>query len=145
MKPLVVFADPVEAIINYLAGKLASRSESHVLQPQPVEVSAWYPHESTPELPSIPHVQVNNDGTFEFHYPVAQRATVRITIWHDNPTPARQLASLVSGLMQTHPGDADVWSVTLLTGPLPNRDKDTGAYLVSMTFRVNIRPTEVAS
>lgn len=146
MKPLVVFPDPVESIITYLTARLAEyEDDDFVSEPQMVQVTAWYPHGSSLEAPAIPHVQVNLDGTFQVAYPVTKRATIRVAVWHANPSPAAKLASLVSGLMQTHPGDGRVFAVNLLTGEMPTRDPNSGFYLQSMTFRVFPRPTEFSA
>lgn len=137
MMPLVTFADPTRAIVDYLAVYLPDRPEPYV---DGVTIGVWRPSDSSMESPTLPFVQVASDGTPTVRWPVFIRSTVRITIWHTNPGPAAALASLVFGLMSAHPGDDRVWCVYPFTGPLPGIDDVSGAYLNSLTFGVSVRP-----
>lgn len=131
-KPLVTFADPEHAIIDYLTGKTAATAGS------------FFPKSSTDTPPSLPFLQVAWDGTPTVRYPVTQDPTVRLTWWDENPTPAKAGLALAQAHMLAHPGDANVWNVLPLTGGLPSRDPDTGLWLCTATFRVSVRPTVVA-
>jgi len=135
--PLVTFADPEVAVVDYLTTALAGRSESYT---SGVTVGAFYPRSST-DAPVQPFVQVSWDGTPTVPYPITERATIRVTCWADNPGPAKLTAQLVQGLLAVHPGDTGVFAVQILTGPLPARDPDTGLFGVSLTCRVSLRPT----
>lgn len=123
-----VFADPERAVVDRLDAQLAE------------PVGTFYPRSSM-EAPVVPFVQVGWDGTPSVRYPVTQRATVRVTVWHTQPTAAKALAARVQALMLSWLGDDDVWAVQALTGPLPTRDPTTGHILVSATYRVSVRPT----
>lgn len=120
--PRVSFANPRRAVIDFLEGKIA----------EPVGA----------EFPSVaPAVQVAWDGTPSVVYPVTQRASVRVTAWADGPTAAEALADKCVGFLATHPGDASVWGVQVLTGILPGFDDASGRHFASATFRVSTKPT----
>lgn len=88
------------------------------------------------------YVQVAWDGTPTSRYPATLYATIRVTCWHWNPTPAEDMAlNDVLLAMATHAGgDAGVWTVLHLTGPLSGADPDSGYAFAYCTFRVSPRP-----
>ena len=128
-KPLAVAPDAERLVIDYLTAALAARS---VAAGVGVDLPAtWAPT-------SVQYVQVALDGTPIIQYPVLARAAVRLTAWAANATASKALASLVQGLLCSHPGSASIGSVQALTGVFPARDFATGAQLASVTCRVNL-------
>lgn len=132
MKPSIEFPDAELLVKTYLDGLLTE------------SVGTFYPASST-DSPVIPFVQVADDGSVGDSWPVTDRVTVRVTVWHNQPTPAKALAQKVRRLLVTHPGSSDVLAVEPLTrNGGPTRDPDTGLILVSQTFRVSLASHAVA-
>ncbi len=123
--PMVVFVDPVRAIIDYLTPA--------------VDASANFPDE---RLTGEFRIQVALDGSGVADYPVTERATVRVTLWMppEYRTVPELADSYIQALLVAHPGDEHVWSVQPLTGRLPGTDPDTGNQFITFTVRVNLRP-----
>lgn len=137
MKPLVVFPDAEKAALDYLKPLLSARSESH----KPVGFGNAFP--ATAPAAGTTFLQVELDGTPSVAYPSTERATVRFTVWAaaGEPSKAKSAASLVQGLIATHPGDSSVFATTILTGRLKGTDPDSGLPFVSFTARFSLRPT----
>ena len=130
--PAVTFANPRTAI----------RADLDAALSQPVGTT--FPTATqlgSKTSPQPGYVQVAWDGTPASDYPVTIRATIRVTCWHINPTPAEDLAFLVLSILGSHGGDAELWQVLHLTGPLPGTDPDSGYAFAYSTFRVSPRPT----
>lgn len=124
----VTFANPRTTVRAYLASQMST------------EVGTVYPTAK----PENGYVQVAWDGTPQTDYPVTIRATIRVTCWHINPTPAESLALVVLGILGGFAGDSSLWQAKHLTGPLSDVDSDTGYHFASLTFRVSPRPSAVA-
>jgi hypothetical protein len=93
------------------------------------------------ERPTNGYVQVGWDGTPITAYPATIRATVRVTAWHINPTPAEDLAmDVLSVLGGSAEGNGSLWAIHHLTGPLPGQDSDSGYWFAYSTFRVSPKP-----
>lgn len=128
-KPVVVFADPQRAVIDYLAPLLTDTT-----------VGATVPTGSS-SAPVAPYLLVAWDGTPTVSWPATQAATVRLTAFCATPTKAKALLAQAQGQLLAHPGDAAIWSTQPLTGGLTAVDPDTQLHMCSATFRVNVRPT----
>lgn len=140
MKPLVTFADPEKAIIDYLLGAFTG----NLADRKPGTVTAGPP---SSKLSGATHVQVELDGSFVNSYPATDRATVRVNCYAapGRRSDVKALASLVQGLVSIHPGDADVFGTVPLVGrSAVITDPDTKNLMVWFTFRVNMRPTAVS-
>jgi len=129
-KPLAVTPDVERVVTDYLTTALAARG-------QDVSVGVNVPAAWVKGTKA--HVQVGLDGTPVVQYPILASASVRVTCWHADASPAKALAALCEGLLCSHPGSAQIGSVRSLTGVLPTRDPDTGAQLASVSVRVNLR------
>jgi hypothetical protein len=123
--PLVTFANPRTAVRAYLDTQLDTL------------VGTVFP----PTAPATGYLQVAWDGTPTLNYPITIRATIRVTCWHTNPTPAEDLALTVLGVLASSGGTVDLWQLVPLTGPLSGVDEDSGYWFASLTFRVSPRPT----
>lgn len=122
MKPAVIYPDAEAATRATLTDLLAGEG---------CTVAIGKPTDWT--TGSDPHVQVNLDGTPRIDHPIVAYATIRVTIWSYDPSPAKALAALAMGLLLAER------YVTPLTGILPARDPDSGADLASFTVRVATR------
>lgn len=127
-KPLVMFADPERAVIDYLAPLLSGTT-----------VGATTPAGST-TAPVAPYLLVAWNGTPSVSWPATQATTVRLTAFCVTPTAAKTLLAQAQGELLAHPGDVAIWSVQPLTGGLTAIDPDTQLHMCSATFRVNVRP-----
>lgn len=87
----------------------------------------------------MPYVLVRKDADFT-RYPVNARCTLRVTVWHQDPDQAHDLAQLCQGLLLVHNGTI-LRSVRSATGPLPATDPDSGIDLSTFTVTANVRPT----
>lgn len=121
--PAVTFANPRTSTRAYLDTAMAET------------VGTTFP---TREQATAGYVQVAWDGTPTSWYPVTLRATIRVTAWHVNPSPAEDLAMAVLAALAPHTG-ADILAVQHLTGPLPGVDDDSGLHFAYSTFRVSPR------
>lgn len=145
MKPLVTFADPEASIGEYLETALAARSEPFT---DNVTVSAFFPTVALTKIPLRTHVQVELESGNADDYPVTERCQVRFTCYAppNARTTAKDLASLVQGLVLTHPGDADIHG----TRPQLGRssvitDPATKNLMVWFTAWVDLQATQLAS
>ena len=146
-KPLVVFADPEVALVNYLTSAFAARSEPY----KPSLVAVGYP---SARLTTATRIQVELELGNADDYPISERAQVRVTChgpgsWaspstRDARTEIKALASLTQGLLYAHPGDADVAGVFIQGGRSSVvKDPDTGNFMVWHLARVALKATPV--
>ena len=126
--PVVEYGDAERIIVDHLAG---------LLDPDDCTVGVGVPHDWTPA--SLPHVQVQLDGTPSLVHPIVARATVRIVARAGTTTAAKRLADQAHGVLLGTPPPAGVASIQAMTGLLPARDPETRAELASFTVRVNLR------
>ena len=136
MKPLVTFADAEAVMLSYLGPSWASRAEAY----KPDTMSNSFPGTLAA---GQTHLQVELDGTPTVEYPSTERATVRFTFWTSAgaPSDAKAGAHITQAFVATHPGDGDVFSTRILTGPLKGQDAATKNRFVSFTARITLRPT----
>lgn len=137
MKPLVTFPDAEAVMLGYLEPLLQARDEEFL----PATFTNRFPR-SAP-VGKRTHLQVELDGTPVVEYPVIERATVRFSLYAgpDNPDSAKEAASVVQALVAAHPGSDDVFSTRVLAGRLKGTDPATKYPFVSLTARINLRPT----
>lgn len=133
-KPLVVFADPEAVAKSHFESAFATRVEVY----KPATVTNAFP--KTALAGDVTHLQVELDGSPGSDYPVAERATVRVTAYSapGKQNHAKSLATLAQALLYAHPGNADVHGFQPLTGRLKTTDPDTGNNLVSFTMRADM-------
>lgn len=135
--PAVRFERPRAPIIDHLDDRLTQPAGSHF--PGEEEVG-------TRDEPTDGYLQVAWDGTPASDYPVTIRASLRVTAWHWNPTPAEDLAlDVLAELGALAGGNQQLWTVKHLTGPLAGQDRDTGYHFASCTFRVSPKPRSVVT
>lgn len=103
-------------------------------------VGAWYPTEANPEAPQIPFIAVADDGSAT-STAVSVNTTIRVTVWDDNPTPAKNRAALALGHLLAHPGNERVYSISRGVTLAPVRDDRTNHFLASFTVIVAMQPT----
>lgn len=123
-----VDSDAQREVIDYLDGLT------------PGQVGAWYPTDATPEAPQIPYTAVADDGS-PTATAVSVNTTIRVTVWDDNPTPAKNRAALALGRLLAHPGSGTVLGVRRGVTLAPVRDDRTDHYLASFTVIVATQPT----
>jgi hypothetical protein len=140
VKPLVVFPDVQSAGAGVLRTALAARPEPYALG---AAVGTRVPGDRSPEDPQLPYVMVRLDLTLPHGSMANARSTLRITVWHEDPDQAHDLAQLCQGLLIAHDGTA-LRSVRPATGPLPATDPDSGVDLSTFTVTTNVRPTVLA-
>lgn len=88
------------------------------------------------------YVQVAWDGTPNTDYPATIHATIRVAFWHINPTPAEDGCLRAVGLLGGEAdGDAGLWTIRHLTGPLSGVDEASRLWFAYATFRVSPKPT----
>lgn len=85
---------------------------------------------------SAPHVLVACDAVDGADWPIAQRATIRLTAWAADSDSAQRVAARAVALMLMHPGDSDIASVLPLLGVTPADDPDTKAPIASGTVEI---------
>lgn len=124
--PAVRFTNPRTTTRAYLAARLPANA-----------VGSRFPTTTQAEGG---YVQVAWDGTPSTDYPVTIRATIRVTAWHIDPSPAEELALEALAQLASHPGDASTWAVQHLTGPLCGVEESSGLAFASCTYRVSPRP-----
>lgn len=141
MRPLVVFPDVQSAAAGVLREALADRPEPFV---QGVAVGTLVPGDRSPETPHLPYVLVRKDSDLPHPSMANARCTIRVTIWHEDPDQAHDLAMLCQGLLLVHSGPV-IRGVRTGTGPLSAVDHgvDRAASAIDLsTFTVlaNVRP-----
>jgi hypothetical protein len=131
--PAVTFANPRTAARALLDDRMAETVGTAF--PTSTQVG-------TKTAPTAGYLQVGWDGTPGTDYPATIHATIRVTAWHVNPSPAEDLALEALGqLASTDEGTATLWTVRHLTGPLSGVDADSGWNFSYITVRVSPKPT----
>lgn len=87
----------------------------------------------------FPHLEVVSDGEPLNLWPVAMRATIRLTARAATTSDAKALCALAFGLLCAHNGDEAIVQTSPLTGVLDARDPDTHVEIASATVRVTCR------
>lgn len=139
-KPLVVFGDAQAAAAQLLRAALAGRGEAYAAG---VEVGDRLPEDRSYDVDRLPYVLVRDDAATGEQWPVNQRSTLRVTVWHHTSDDAHDLAQLCLGLLLVHSGDV-LRSVRYGTGVLRGADPDSDVDLASFTVLANVRPTVLA-
>lgn len=142
MKLAVTYPDVERAVVDLLADLLADED------PVPT-VGVGVP--TSFAVGAQPHVQVALDGSVGLPHPIAERSTVRVTVWHPPTSPsgrgsttaAKALAQLARGLLLAETGDT-VAQVLPGAGMFPAYDEDTRAELASFTVLVTMRSVPIA-
>lgn len=140
MKPLSVFPDAQSNGATILRNALAGRSEPYA---DDAKVGTRVPGDRSPETPHLPYVMVRLDAAFSHGSMANARCTLRVTIWHQDPDQAHDLAQLCQGLLIVHDGTL-LRSVQPATGPIPATDPASGVDLSTFTVIANSRPTVLA-
>lgn len=141
VKPLVVFGDVQSAGAAVLRAALAGRSEPYT---DDVAVGTRVPGDRSPETPRLPYVMVRKDADFPHSSMANSRCTLRVTVWHEDPDQAHDLAMLCQGLLLVHSGPV-IRGVRPGTGPLPAVDEGaeraaSGIDLSTFTVLANVKP-----
>lgn len=124
--PAVRFNNPRTATRAYLGAHMSGSTVGTAF-PTSAQAAAGY-------------LQVAWDGTPSSDYPVTLRATIRVTAWHVNPSPAETLALDALAVLGSFAGDDVLFAVQHLTGPLSGVDEDSGLCFASCTYRVSPTP-----
>lgn len=130
MKPAVIFPDPMLAALTVLRS-------AHF----DVTFGTRLPDDFAPDdKPQLPYavVRVDNVST---RYPVVEQATVRVSVWHNDDAAGLALAQRLRATLLAYPGDTDVRSFAVLTGPVPTSDPESGDPLSYFTVAARLRPT----
>ncbi len=130
MKALRKPRDAAVPVKDFLAGRLAA------LPPPTATVGLVLPPDWTPK--SRPAVVVFDDGGGQI-WPVATRPTIRVTVWADGRTRARDLAGMCMGwlLALRVPGV----KVSPGTALIDARDTGNGGIMASFTVNATVRTT----
>ncbi|MGW6531475.1 hypothetical protein [Streptomyces venezuelae] len=139
-KVLAVFPDIQSAAAGVLREALTGRGE---LYADGATVGTRVPGDRSPETPHLPYVMVRLDSSLPHSSMANARCTIRVTIWHEDPDQAHDLAQLTQGLLLVHDGTV-LRSVRPATGPLSATDPESGVDLSTFTVIANIRPTVLA-
>ncbi|MGK5729725.1 hypothetical protein [Streptomyces sp. URMC 124] len=144
MKPLVLFPDTQAAAAGVLRTALAGRLEPYAAG---ATVGTSVPGDRSPETPHLPYVLVRKDSDLPHSSMANTRCTLRVTIWHQDPDQAHDLAQLCQGLLIVHSGPV-IRGVRPATGPLAavddssqNSPGSSGIDLSTFTVLANVRPT----
>lgn len=132
MKPLVIFPDPMLAVLEVLRERLPAHVEG-------VTLGTKTPDPDKGEPASLPYVLVRQDGAWGT-YPVQETATVRLTVWAGSEARALAVVRTARALLLAYEGGAKVRSFGNLTAPMPTEDPDTGAPLGYCTVAARLRP-----
>lgn len=140
VQPLLVFKDAQAAGAGLLRTALAGRPEPFVIG---VKVGTRVPTVRSPEDPNLPFVLVRKDGDTPHSSMAMTRVLLRITVWHQDPDQAHDLAMLCQGLLICHDGSV-LSAVRPNGGPLPGTDPDSDVDLSTFTVIANVRPDVLA-
>lgn len=102
-------------------------------------VSIGVPQGWTPAAPT--HVEVAWDGTNVIGHQITATATVRVVIWAATKSVAKDTAARAQALLLAHDGAPPMSTVRPGVGPVPARDRDSGAELAWFTVRLTVRTT----
>ncbi|MGW0566071.1 hypothetical protein [Streptomyces tauricus] len=136
MKTLTVFGDAQSAGATVLREALEGRAEAYAAG---ATVGTKVPTERSPELSKLPYVMVRKDSDAPHPSMANARVTLRVTVWHENPDDAHDLAMLCQGLLIVHSGPV-IRGVRPGTGPLPAVDDPSGVDLSTFTVLANVKP-----
>lgn len=144
MKPLVVFGDVQSSGAQVLRAALTGRAEPHAAG---VQVGTQVPGDRSPETPHLPYVLVRKDADFPHSTMANSRCTLRVTVWHEDPDQAHDLAMLCQALLLVHSGPV-IRGVRPATGPLPAVDagpdrSGSGTDLSTFTVIANVKPQPI--
>lgn len=137
--PLTVFGDAQAAAASAVRNAMAVRGEPYAAG---ATVGTRVPDSRTPEDPHLPYVLVRLDADLPHPSMADTRTTLRVTVWHQNPDQAHDLAQLVRALLVTHTGPV-IRSVRPLTGPIPATDPDSEIDLSTFTVSASVRPVQI--
>ena len=141
MKPLVIFGDVQSSGAEVLRGALVGRPEPHAAG---VTVGTRVPGDRSPETPRLPYVLVRKDGDLPHPSMANSRCTLRVTVWHEDPDQAHDLAMLCQGLLLVHSGPV-IRGVRPGTGPLPAVDEASKVDLSTFTVLANVKPQPLSA
>lgn len=130
MKALRKPADPARSAKDYLAATLPG-----LLGITGLTVGLVVPENWTPKSP--PHVGVFDDGG-PTRWPVATRPLLRITVWANGRTLAREVAGACMGVMLAHPVPG-ISNVREPSSILDARDSKNTGQMASFTVRATAR------
>jgi Protein of unknown function (DUF3168) len=135
----VVFGDAQAAGAALLREALAGRTEPCAAG---ATVGTLVPGDRSPETPHLPYVMVRKDSDVPHPSMGNTRVTLRVTVWHEDPDQAHDLAQLCQALLVTHHGPV-LRSLRPATGPIAGIDNITdssGTDLSTFTVTGNVRP-----
>lgn len=138
--PLVMFPVPDTVMRDYLRPLCLARAETYA----PNTVTADFPT----SLTAGTHLQVELEAGDTDDFPVTERAQVRFTLWAPagKRTDVLNAASLVMGLVGSHPGDSQVAGTRILIGRSDVIEDPATKYLMCWFLaRVNLLATPLAS
>jgi hypothetical protein len=146
VKPLVVFGDAQSSGAEVLRAALSGRPETYATD---VQVGTRVPGDRSPETPHLPYVLVRKDTDLPHPSMANSRCTLRVTVWHEDPDQAHDLAMLCQALLLVHSGPV-IRGARPATGPLPAVDTgpdDSGSGIDLSTFTViaNIKPQPLSA
>jgi hypothetical protein len=141
VKPLVVFGDGQAAGATVLRDALAGRAEPFAAG---VTVGTRVPGDRSPETPHLPYVLVRKDTDLPHSSMANARVTLRVTVWHEDPDQAHDLAMLCQGLLLVHSGPV-IRGCRPATGPIAAVDNGFQASasavdLSTFTVLANVKP-----
>ncbi|MFE0039440.1 hypothetical protein [Streptomyces sp. NPDC059015] len=136
VKPLVIFGDVQSSGAEVLRAALAGRPEPHAAG---VTVGTRVPGDRSPETPHLPYVLVRKDTDLPHPSMANSRCTLRVTVWHEDPDQAHDLAMLCQGLLLVHSGPV-IRGLRPGTGPLPAVDDASSVDLSTFTVLANVKP-----
>ncbi|WP_432027460.1 hypothetical protein [Streptomyces sp. 1222.5] len=140
VQPLLVFKDAQAAGASLLRTALEGRAESFVTG---FKVGTRVPTVRSPEDPILPFVLVRKDGDTPHSSMAMTRVLLRVTVWHQDPDQAHDLAMLCQGLLICHDGSV-LSQVRPNGGPLPGTDPDSDVDLSTFTVNATVRPDVLA-
>lgn len=135
MAELYVYADAQAEAASVLRTAFAGRSEAYA---QGIEVGGRVPRGAQPQTP---YLLVAVDGSTEVIYPIVQRSTVRVTVWHIDPDAALDLAQLAQAVLLAV--STDTLTCHPLLGPQRAYDPDTETDLAWFTVRATCPASRV--
>ena len=141
-KPLVTFADPESAQIDYLTTAYAGRPEPY----KPATITTAFPTAAL--AGNATHVQVELELGNADDYPITERAQVRFTCYAapGKRTNVKALASLTQALVYSQPGDDSVAGAFIRIGRSDVvTDPATKNLMVWFMAQINLKATLLAS
>lgn len=125
MKVAVVQADVEQAVVSFLNTYASALLSAGVVLP-----GEWTPADG-------PFAVVACDGVATEQWPVATRATVRVTVWAGQRSQALQAARYAAGMLLS--GATGEFRCRQASGVITAVDRDGQADLASFTVRVDVR------